>query len=187
MEVNCLDSDGPSGSVYAVYVWQVDSCQQNDRRGKKVPRPKKGANFRRAELSHMSISPRSTSTLSFLLSTSSLSSHLPPYTTHPCHHEVSRAIDPFIPAKIYAGSHLSLNNGLLRAPFSALNAGTALIPSALLVAGVYAVKPEYLAYAVALAGIITTVAFFTGGSSMLHHLPPESELQPRLVPYVQKV
>ncbi|CEJ62312.1 Putative NADH-cytochrome b5 reductase 1 [Penicillium brasilianum] len=47
---------------------------------------------------------------------------------------------------------------------SALNVGTALIPSALLVAGVYAVKPEYLAYAVALAGIITTVAFFTGGS-----------------------
>ncbi|KAJ5369749.1 NADH-cytochrome b5 reductase 1 [Penicillium cataractarum] len=47
---------------------------------------------------------------------------------------------------------------------SAVNVGAALIPSALLVAGVYAVKPEYLAYAVALAGVISSVAFFAGGS-----------------------
>lgn len=69
-------------------------------------------------------------------------------------------------------SRLFLHNGLLRASPSVVNASTALIPSALLVAGVYAVKPEFLTYAVALAGVITTVAFFAGGSRMSHHIVP---------------
>ncbi|KAJ5637734.1 NADH-cytochrome b5 reductase 1 [Penicillium lividum] len=40
-----------------------------------------------------------------------------------------------------------------------------LLPSALLVAGVYAVKPEFVAYAVAIAGVLSSAAFFLGGSS----------------------
>jgi len=46
-----------------------------------------------------------------------------------------------------------------------LNVGTAIIPSALLVAGVYAVKPEFVAYAAAAAAAFTGLAFFAGGSS----------------------
>ncbi|GLI80371.1 NADH-cytochrome b5 reductase [Penicillium ochrochloron] len=55
---------------------------------------------------------------------------------------------------------------------SAVTVGTALIPSALLVAGVYAVKPEFVAYAVALAGVITSVALFAGGSKPRKVLNP---------------
>jgi hypothetical protein len=179
VEVKCLDSDSPSVSVYTVYVLTSRFCPVNRTIGgeKKSPDPKK------VRTSAGRNSPTCRSPLA-LLRPSLLFFHLlpllplPPYTAHPCHHEVSRAIDLFIPARIYAGSRLLLDNGLPRAPFSALNVGTALIPSALLVAGVYAVKPEYLAYAVALAGIISTVAFFAGGSSMLHHLPPNRNLLP---------
>lgn len=42
---------------------------------------------------------------------------------------------------------------------------TVLVPSALLVAGVYAVKPEFVAYAVAAAGILSGFAFLSSGSS----------------------
>lgn len=38
------------------------------------------------------------------------------------------------------------------------------LPSALLVAGVYAVKPEFVPYAVAVAGILSGLAFLRGGS-----------------------
>lgn len=55
---------------------------------------------------------------------------------------------------------------------SSFNVGTALIPSALLVAGVYAVKPEFVAYAVAAAAALTGLAFFTGSSSMCSSIPP---------------
>lgn len=55
---------------------------------------------------------------------------------------------------------------------SAVAVGTAFLSSALLVAGIYAVNPEYLPYAVALSGIITSVAFLTSGSSMSHHASP---------------
>ncbi|KAJ5550369.1 hypothetical protein N7461_005067 [Penicillium sp. DV-2018c] len=37
---------------------------------------------------------------------------------------------------------------------SLANIGTALVPSALLIAGVYAVKPEFVAYAIAVAGLL---------------------------------
>ncbi|KAJ5102550.1 NADH-cytochrome b5 reductase 1 [Penicillium argentinense] len=53
-----------------------------------------------------------------------------------------------------------------------LNVGTALVPSALLVAGVYAVKPEFAAYAAAAASVLTTVAFFTGSSKPRKVLNP---------------
>ncbi|KAF3386382.1 NADH-cytochrome b5 reductase 1 [Penicillium rolfsii] len=55
---------------------------------------------------------------------------------------------------------------------SAVTVGTALIPSALLVAGVYAFKPEFFGYAVALAGIISSVAFFAGGNKPRKVLKP---------------
>jgi hypothetical protein len=55
---------------------------------------------------------------------------------------------------------------------SSFNVGTALIPSALLVAGVYAVKPEFVAYAIAAATVFTGLAFFTGSSSMCPLIPP---------------
>ncbi|KAJ5935111.1 NADH-cytochrome b5 reductase 1 [Penicillium verhagenii] len=46
-----------------------------------------------------------------------------------------------------------------------MSAFLVLLPSALLVAGVYAVKPEFVAYAVAIAGVLSSAAFFLGGSS----------------------
>ncbi|KAJ5123718.1 hypothetical protein N7448_009815 [Penicillium atrosanguineum] len=47
-------------------------------------------------------------------------------------------------------------------PFSSLSTLVpALVPSALLVAAVYAVKPEFLAYAIAVASVITGFAFFS--------------------------
>ncbi|KAJ5414293.1 NADH-cytochrome b5 reductase 1 [Penicillium cosmopolitanum] len=55
---------------------------------------------------------------------------------------------------------------------SSFNVGTALIPSALLVAGVYAVKPEFVAYAVAAAAALTGLAFFTGSSKPRKVLNP---------------
>lgn len=39
------------------------------------------------------------------------------------------------------------------------------LPSALLVAGVYAVKPEFVPYAVAVAGLLSGFVFLRGGSS----------------------
>ncbi|CAI7566405.1 unnamed protein product [Penicillium manginii] len=55
---------------------------------------------------------------------------------------------------------------------SSFNVGTALIPSALLVAGVYAVKPEFVAYAIAAATVFTGLAFFTGSSKPRKVLNP---------------
>ncbi|OQE25338.1 hypothetical protein PENSTE_c006G07102 [Penicillium steckii] len=52
------------------------------------------------------------------------------------------------------------------------NVGTALVPSALLVAGVYAVKPEFVAYAAAAAAAFTGLAFFAGGSKPRKVLNP---------------
>jgi len=46
------------------------------------------------------------------------------------------------------------------------------VPSALLVAVVYAVKPEFLAYAVAVASIITGFAFFSNSSKWLLYFTP---------------
>lgn len=144
--------------------------------GKKDPPPKKGANFRRAEHSHMCRSPLSSLSASSLLHLL-LPEFSSPYTIPSGHHEVSRTATQLIQSIISVFSRLLLDNGLLRASSSAVNVGTALIPSALLVAGVYAVKPEFLAYAVALAGVITSVAFFAGGSSsMSHHIPPDLNL-----------
>jgi hypothetical protein len=108
----------------------------------------------------------------FSSSTSSLPELSSPYTPYSYHHEVSRAALQLIQSIISVFSRLLLDNGLLRVSPSAVTVGTALIPSALLVAGVYAVKPEFITYAVALAGIITSVALFAGGSSMSHRVPP---------------
>jgi cytochrome-b5 reductase len=46
------------------------------------------------------------------------------------------------------------------------------VPSALLVAGVYAIKPEFVAYAVAVAGIITGFAFFSNSSACSYIIYP---------------
>lgn len=48
----------------------------------------------------------------------------------------------------------------------------ALVPSALLVAGVYAIKPEFVAYAVAVAGIVTGFAFFSNSSACSYIIYP---------------
>lgn len=44
---------------------------------------------------------------------------------------------------------------------SLANLGTALAPSALLVAAVYAIKPEFVSYAVAVAGILAGYLAFS--------------------------
>ena len=60
---------------------------------------------------------------------------------------------------------------------SAANAGVALLPSALLVAGVYVVKPEFVAYAVAVAGVLVGFAFISNGSMSFPLFPvPECDL-----------
>lgn len=60
---------------------------------------------------------------------------------------------------------LLLDSFLTLFDLNSFNVGTALVPSALLVAGVYAVKPEFVAYAAAAAAAFTGLAFFAGGSS----------------------
>ncbi|KAJ5585572.1 NADH-cytochrome b5 reductase 1 [Penicillium hispanicum] len=54
---------------------------------------------------------------------------------------------------------------------------TVLVPSALLVAGVYAVKPEFVAYAVAAAGVLSSAAFFLRGSSKPRKVLNPTEFQ----------
>ena len=56
---------------------------------------------------------------------------------------------------------------------SAANAGVALLPSALLVAGVYVVKPEFVAYAV--AGVLVGFAFISNGSMSFPLFPAPRE------------
>lgn len=58
---------------------------------------------------------------------------------------------------------------------SAANAGVALLPSALLVAGVYVVKPEFVAYAVAVAGVLVGFAFISNGSMSFPLFPAPRE------------
>ncbi|KAJ6090357.1 NADH-cytochrome b5 reductase 1 [Penicillium sp. IBT 16267x] len=58
-----------------------------------------------------------------------------------------------------------------------MSAFLVLLPSALLVAGVYAVKPEFVAYAVAVAGILSSAAFFLGGSSKPRKVLNPTEFQ----------
>ncbi|KAF7719987.1 NADH-cytochrome b5 reductase [Penicillium ucsense] len=60
---------------------------------------------------------------------------------------------------------------------SAATVGTAIVPSALLVAGVYAVKPEYITYAVAAAALITSLALLAGGSSKPRKVLNPTEFQ----------
>lgn len=47
---------------------------------------------------------------------------------------------------------------------SVANIGTALAPSALLVAAVYAIKPEFVTYAVAVAGILAGYLVFSNST-----------------------
>ncbi|KAJ5655974.1 NADH-cytochrome b5 reductase 1 [Penicillium longicatenatum] len=58
-----------------------------------------------------------------------------------------------------------------------MSAFLVLLPSALLVAGVYAVKPEYITYAVAIAGVLSSAAFFLGGSSKPRKVLNPTEFQ----------
>jgi hypothetical protein len=71
---------------------------------------------------------------------------------------------------------------LLLIPASALsNMATVLVPSALLVAGVYTVKPEFVAYAVAAAGVLSGFAFLSGSSSPSLS-SPDRVIDPQLTP-----
>ncbi|KAJ5142347.1 hypothetical protein N7526_003342 [Penicillium atrosanguineum] len=66
-------------------------------------------------------------------------------------------------------------------PFSSLSTLVpALVPSALLVAAVYAVKPEFLAYAIAVASVITGFAFFSNSSMSSFTCTPDRMI--RLTP-----
>lgn len=149
--------------------------KKRDQRGKKTLRPKKvrtsvGRNSPTCcRSSPLPLFPFASS----LLPSPPFLNSSPPYTPYSCHNEVSRKALQLIQSIISVFSCLLLDIGLLRASPSAVTVGTALIPSALLVAGVYAVKPEFVAYAVALAGVITSVALFAGGSSMSHRVPPD--------------
>ncbi|KAJ6017193.1 NADH-cytochrome b5 reductase 1 [Penicillium sp. IBT 35674x] len=58
-----------------------------------------------------------------------------------------------------------------------MSAFLVLLPSALLVAGVYAVKPEYITYAVAIAGVLSSAAFFLGGSNKPRKVLNPTEFQ----------
>ncbi|KAJ5884443.1 NADH-cytochrome b5 reductase 1 [Penicillium tannophilum] len=58
-----------------------------------------------------------------------------------------------------------------------MSAFLVLLPSALLVAGVYAIKPEYITYAVAIAGVLSSAAFFLGGSSKPRKVLNPTEFQ----------
>jgi hypothetical protein len=65
------------------------------------------------------------------------------------HHEVNCPVPVAVPGLLLFCSVLISADYL-----SLATIGTALAPSALLVAGVYAIKPEFVAYAVAVAGVL---------------------------------